>query len=354
MRKNYIDNLRWMCVLLLFPYHIFMIYNNFGENFYIKGENIKATTTLLVVTWPWFMPLLFVIAGISTVYAIQKRGISGFFRERITKLLIPLAAGILLVIPGQTFFAERFHNGYEGNYFSQYVLFFTKQTDLTGYTGGFTPGQLWFILYLFVISLAAIPLILLGRKIKCKSNSDGIPVFLLPCLFILPLLGTFVFNIAGKSIGEYFAYFMLGYFIVSKENIQLKLERYRLILLGIGLFCMILIILWWCDVLRVNDIFGGIFSYFYGWIMILALIGIGRKHLDFTNRFTGYMSHSSFSVYMFHQSLIVVSAYYVFLFTDRPPVQMVLILLLSVPGTFMVFEIFRRIPVTRFLFAIKK
>jgi len=34
-----------------------------------------------------------------------------------------------------------FHNGYTGNCFEQYILFFTKLTDLSGYNGGFTPAH---------------------------------------------------------------------------------------------------------------------------------------------------------------------------------------------------------------------
>ena len=353
IRKNYIDNLRWICVLILFPYHVFMIYNSFGENFYVKGENIKATTTFLVMTWPWFMPLLFAIAGISTAYALQKRGIGEYIRERISKLFIPLAAGILLVIPTQTYFAERFHNGYSGNYFSQYILFFTRPTDLTGYTGGFTPGHLWFILYLFLISLAAIPFIILCGRIKRKPNSGGIPMPLLPVFFILPGFGALVLDIAGKSLGEYFVFFMLGYFLLSKENVQQKLERYRFLLFGTGLCCVIFFIPVWYDVWSFNILFLDILSRFYAWIMMLALIGLGRKYLAFSSRFTGYMTHSSFAVYMFHQTWIIVSAYYVFLFTNKAPVQMALIFLFSITATFITYEICRRIKLTRFLFAIK-
>ena len=34
-RKHYIDNLRNLAILLLFPVHTFMIWNNFGSRFYI-------------------------------------------------------------------------------------------------------------------------------------------------------------------------------------------------------------------------------------------------------------------------------------------------------------------------------
>ena len=36
MRKHYIDNIRWLCVLLLFPFHTLRVFNA-GESFYVKG-----------------------------------------------------------------------------------------------------------------------------------------------------------------------------------------------------------------------------------------------------------------------------------------------------------------------------
>ena len=35
MRKHYIDNLRNITILLLFPVHTFMIWNDFGFGFYV-------------------------------------------------------------------------------------------------------------------------------------------------------------------------------------------------------------------------------------------------------------------------------------------------------------------------------
>lgn len=36
MRRNHIDNLRWMAILLLFPYHTFTLFNNWGERYYVR------------------------------------------------------------------------------------------------------------------------------------------------------------------------------------------------------------------------------------------------------------------------------------------------------------------------------
>ena len=72
MRKNYIDNLRWVCVIYLISHHTFMVYSSFGEDFYVKGVDIQSSTKLMVIMWPWFMPLLFLIVGVSSAYALKR------------------------------------------------------------------------------------------------------------------------------------------------------------------------------------------------------------------------------------------------------------------------------------------
>lgn len=161
-RKHYLDNLRIICILMLFPYHTAMVFNTF-ESFYIHMPKQGLADAFIMINWTWIMPIMFVIAGVSAFHSFQSRGWKAYARERVWRLFIPLVVGILTIIPVQTYFAERFHNAYEGGYFEQYVLFFTKLRDLTGYNGGFTPAQLWFILYLFVISILAVPLILIGH-----------------------------------------------------------------------------------------------------------------------------------------------------------------------------------------------
>lgn len=354
LRKYFIDNIRWIAVMLLFPYHTFMVYNTFGESFYVKGADITLTTGFLVATWPWFMPLLFTIAGVSSAYALQKRSSGQYVKERVSKLLIPLITGILLVIPAQTYFAERFHNGYTGGYFEQYVLFFTKPTDLTGYAGGFTPGHLWFILYLFVISIIALPIMNVYQKSGKKLTIQNMPMPVLLILFILPLLGALILDIGGKSLGEYFAYFMLGYFVVSNDTILDKVGRYRFPLLIVSILNMAIMLLWWRGALSfIPDIAHGIFSRFYAWVMILALLGMGKHYLNFRNKVTDYFSASSFPAYVFHQTWIVIVGYYVVSYVNNVPTQIILIMLGSFMLTYATHEVCKRIPVTRFLFGIK-
>ncbi|WP_348981619.1 acyltransferase family protein [Desulfitobacterium sp. LBE] len=347
IRKLYIDNLRWMVVLLLFPYHIFMIYNNF-ESFYIHGAEIDGLSRILHTLWPWMMPVLFTIAGMSSAYALQKRSGGAYLKERVLKLLVPLLFGMLLIIPVQTYLAEMFHYG-SANYWN----YFAKVTDLTGYAGGFTPGHLWFILYLFVISLLALPFMLYHQKHRKRFDIQNVPLPLLLVLFVVPLLMQFVLDISGKSVGEYFTFFMLGYFVLSQESVLDKTERCRLPLMAIFIAGFILILATGTGIYEINSYLFDIIAGFYAWIVILAFIGMARRHLNFQTKLTGYLSKSSFGVYLFHQSWIVVIAFFVFRITQNVGLQIALILLFSVPITFLTYNICKSNRITRWIFGIK-
>lgn len=353
MRKYFIDNLRWIAVLLLFPYHTFMIYNNWGEGFYIRGEPHGLLSKFIQVCWPWFMPLLFVIAGTSTCYALKKRTSKEYIKERFSKLFIPLVSGILLLIPVQTYYAEKFHNEYTGGYFAQYILFFTKETDLSGYTGGFTPGQLWFILYLFIISMIAAPFISWYQKNAKKILVEKLSVFKLLFMFLIPLILSPILNISGKSLGEYFALFMLGYLILSDDTIQIKLDTFRWYLFAGFITCVILILVV-LNIWNAPKIFYDIFSRFYGWLGILSLLGLGRHYLNFHNKLTSYFSNAFFPVYIFHQSCLVLVAYYTFKVTSVIFLQVLVIMFGSFILTMVVYEICKQFSLTRLIFGAKK
>ena len=352
-RKNYIDNLRWICILFLFPYHTFMVYNTF-ESFYIKGTEIQATYYFFGATWPWLMPLMFLLAGVSSAYALQKRTAVEYLKERVFKLLIPLVFGVLLLVPVQTYFAEVFHNGYNGNYFGQYILFFTKPTDLTGYTGGFTPGHLWFILYLFIISIIALPFMRIYQKSSKKIPTYRISLAALLLLFIIPVFSQIILDIGGKSVGEYLTWFLFGYFLISSEAIQDKLQKKRFLLLGIAVPCMLVYTFAGAAIQNYNTILYELLYMFFAWSTILAILGLGKQYLEFKNRMTTYLSKASFVIYVIHQQWIVVAAYFALKWIKGIPLQMISIIFPSIIFTLLTYEIFRRFSVTRFMFGLKE
>ena len=99
MRKHYIDNLRWLILLILIPYHAAQAWNTWGEPNYIFFEGNRVISSFIVFFSPFFMPLLFVLAGIGTKYALQKRTTKEYLAERVRRLLIPFLYGTLVFTP---------------------------------------------------------------------------------------------------------------------------------------------------------------------------------------------------------------------------------------------------------------
>jgi glucans biosynthesis protein C len=352
MRKNFIDNIRILCILLLFPFHTSMIFNTFGDPFYVFSTPFELFSELVVVVYPWWMTLLFTIAGISSSYALKKRSSKEYAKERVFKMLIPLLFGIVIVIPVQSYTADVFHNGYAGGYFEHYAVFFTKFTDLSGYDGGFTPAHTWFMLYLFVISMVSLPIMLWYNRWDKKIDGNKITMPILLPLFLLILLMTPIIELGGKSVGESLACFLIGFFLLSLDEVQDKLVKCRIPLAVSWVMLMAL-----RSLMYLNNIGHGLVwdieQRMLTWIGILAILGLGKRYLNFNNKFTQYFSLAAFPIYFFHQSVLVVIAFYVIKLTDIILLQFVSILIMSFIITLLCYELFRRFSVTCFMFGIK-
>lgn len=291
MRKCYIDNIRNGVILLLFPVHTFMIWNDFGKGFYIWAGESRILSTLIVLVNPWFMPVLFVLAGISARYSLQKRSAREFTIERIRRLLVPFLGGLVLLVPFQTLYARKYLGHYEGGIGSNWVHFFTHLTDFTGYDGAFTPGHLWFILFLFLISMAALAFF---RFLPCDRVAVRVEK-LEKKMWQLVLLYAVETVILGA------AYYMYSYY-------------------------------------------GDLWVNFVGWSGILVLLVIGRKFWNQKTVFTEYFRKASYPIYILHQSILVSLAYYVVKALNSTIQEAAVICTGSFVLTLGAYHLFRKIP----------
>lgn len=353
-RKYYIDNLRWLAILLLFPFHAAQIWSG-GEysGFYIWSHTNTVLYVFSTAVYPWYMTLLFAIAGMSCKYALQKRTYKQFILERTKKLLIPFFFGLLVLVPAMTYVAEVFFNGYTGSYWQQYGLFFGKVTDLTGYHGRFTPAHLWFLLYLFVISLAALLFFSLQEKYLPRFQVGKVSYFLVILLFVPEWLCLYVLNIGGKSIGQFMMLFLCGYYFLSEEGVQQKLKRYRLTSLAAFALSGIIYCYLYCFEGVRNEWMTGLYV-FFGWMGILALLGVGQVKLNAHNRLCIYFTQASFPVYILHMPVLVVAGFFVLKLPFGVAGKFSMIVLVSFLATFLIYETVKRIPVLRFFLGIEK
>lgn len=352
MRKYYIDNIRILCILLLFPFHAAMIFNNFGESWYIHSQGEIWATFFIKSVYPWWMSILFALAGISTVYALKKRTAKQYVKERFFKLFVPILSAIIFLIPVQTYLADLYFHHYKGNYFEHLPIYFTL-TDWSGYDGHFTPAHTWFLIYLFVISMVSLPLMIWYKNREKKLNGSKMTMGKILPMFLVILIATPILEIGGKSVGEFAVCFLLGYFILSEEEVQDRLEKYY-IPLGIA---WVIFIITRCGMYQMglsNSLIWYVEQQILSWAGILAIIALGKRFLEFNNAFTKYFAPAAFPIYYFHQSIVVIVGYIIVRHIQGTFIQYVSIVSVSFVLTVFMYEICRRMVVTRFLFGIKK
>ncbi len=349
IRKHYIDNLRWIILLILIPYHTAMAWNTWGEANYVFFEANRLISSIVVFFSPFFMPLIFVLSGISTKFALQKRTKKQYLVERVKRLFIPFLFGTLSLMPIMTYIADKFNCSYHGSFLQHYVVFFTKYTDLTGADGGFSLGQFWFILYLLIISIVCVEIITLSKKFVSKTEAT-IP-FWLVCVLGLPLpFLNELLSIGGKSLVEYTYLFMLGYYVFADERIISTVQKNSRWLFGIGLEATILNVYFFIWIKKESVLLNFITKYISEWIMIIALIGLGKKHLNFNGKISNYMNKRSFLFYIYHFIWVVLCQYILYGFIgNKTFVLFMTTMLLSYLATFVCCEISIKIPILCFL-----
>ena len=367
-RLYYIDWLRVLAVLLLFPFHTSRVFN-FGEDFYIKSSELSVVLGyILGFISMWHMQLLFLLAGASAYFSLRRRTGRQFAGERLARLGVPFVFGLFVIMPPQTWVGAQFNSGYTGS-FVQYItsgafLKFDKFGPEGDYYGGFGIGHLWFIVVLLLISLIVLPLFTWGRRERGGiamarfSRALGRPVWwLVPAVLIF--IGEAFPDPTGLGIFYYLVFFVLGFVAVCDEAFMESAERHWRWALVVGMAgCAV-----WDASWRFRDSLAdpslalagvNLLGALLTWIAIVGLLGAGRRWLDRPSPSLPYLAESSYPVYILHQTVIVVAAFY--LLEVLPSIlwiQWVVILAVAVVVTFALYEIVRRAGVLRFLFGMR-
>jgi peptidoglycan/LPS O-acetylase OafA/YrhL len=211
---------------------------------------------------------------------------------------------------------------------------------------------------------------------KYKNGNWRIPIekVTIPklLLLIIPLaIGSFFLNLyPEKSIVQFFELFIFGYFLLSDDGIQEKLEDKRW---PIFISFLVLTIIYLvgtvpsigsagtsttASTLTVASLLSmflmKLFVNAILWLGVLGVMGMGKHYLEFKNPKTLYLSAVSFPIYIFHIAWINLFAYYILNWIpNMMPLQVILTMGLSFVFTIATIEVVRRIKGVRFLFSIK-
>lgn len=380
-RRYDIDWLRIFGIALLFPFHAARVFDVFEPNYvknaiWLSMDQARAAqgfswplSLFISYSWFWFMPLLFWLAGSSSWYALKKRTGRQYAGERVSRLLIPLLFGLLVIVPPQGYMAKLMQ-GYQGGYGNYLLGHFIDFSDISGYFGSYTPAHLWFILYLFVISMAVLPVMLAIRKRVIAAQQGDAPFRLVqwlekPAVFLsLPLFLTVTEalpDIGGKNVFYYATLFLLGYLAVNSDGMQKLINKLRFPALLALPFCLVLYTLmqfqWQFGNAPDISVPQAVLAITRNMALILTMIvllGYANKYLNKNAKVLPYLNRAAFPVYILHQTVMMVVAYFVVQWELPVWGKFSAIVAMSLVGTFAVYELaVRRVGALRFLFGVK-
>ena len=358
MRKHWMDNLRWVTVLLVLFYHVIYFYNNKGVFGGIGGfgeypASPQYQDVVMYILYPWFMPLLFLLAGISARYALEKRSAREWFKARTRKLLVPGTIGL---------FVFHWMVGYFNTAVASNQGLFDGMPAVAKYilmaVSGI--GPLWFIQLLWVLSLLLLLIRALDRQDKFWNwcGKAGIVVIVLLGVLFWAGSQTLIMNPRPESLDGlinlykpvfYLILFLLGYFVFSHDEVQDKVKKAWIPLLACAVVAGgVLIATTFGQNNTAPAYMASPLNCLYGWLMCLALMGWFQARFDRTGPFAAYMTRSSFGLYIVHYMVIGSLGYMMKVYTQLPPWAMYLILTVAVfTLSPLLYEILRRIPFVR-------
>ena len=345
MRKHYVDNIRWGTVLLVLIYHVFYLFNSVGVLGGVGSfSQVQYQDSVLYFVYPWLMVLLFLIAGISSRYALERRSHKQFIKDRTVKLLVPSTLGLFVFQWMVGYLNIKIGGGWD-------MLPAFIRYPIMAISG---IGPLWFIQLLWLFSLLLVLIRKMDSKDQFYSLCGKCNIILLLLLFIpiwgasqilnMPILTTYRFGI-------YFTAFLIGYFIFSHNKIQDKVQGIHLPMLIIAVVMGIAYTVYYFGQNYADDAcLKSIFTNAYLWIAILAILGCGKAWFNKTSKFTAYMTKSSFGIYIVHYLVVLSACYYLKLYTALPVLAVYLIAIVSVlvisPA---LYALLKRIPILRYL-----
>ncbi len=347
MRKYYLDNIRWITVVLVVIYHVIYMYNAegiLGVLGKITDLEVQYYDAYQYLVYPWFMFLLFIVSGISARLYLERHTDQEFIKSRTTKLLVPSTVGVLVFQFVQGYLNLRLGNAYATmqNVPAPVVWLITLASGI---------GVLWYIQVLWLFSLLLLPL----RKIEKDRLWTAGARTSLPALLLMTAAVWGAAQIGNTPVicvyrfGYYALAFLLGYFVFSHDEVIELLKR------------------WFAPLLAAAAILGVAFcaTYFgevyadapvnrtplftsYGWFASLAFLGGAAKYLNRTSPFAAWMSRHSWGLYVFHY--LGISAVAVFVGARHMlPAALVyaLSLIAAFALAFALYEIISRLPFFR-------
>ena len=370
-RRYDIDWLRIFATLAVFFFHNARFFDTL--DWHIKNaEPSEGVFIVVAFLNAWIMPIFFLISGAGSWFGLERRNWRQYLLDRGKRLLIPFyTVGALILIPPQYYWDRVTKNLFSGSFIDFYPKFFnTVHFDFPFLS--FWSGHLWFLRFLFLISLVTLPFLLYlksskGRFLISKlavltGSRLGIFLFIIPILLVELLIKPPPGGNSTRNFFYYLLFFIIGYLIPADGRFTESLKkntRFSLVS-GIAAFCLIGVMLAVFDYDPWDKSFSAIFLLVSilvstnTWCWIAYILGMGFKHFDKNNIALVYGSQAVLPFYILHQTIILLVGWYII------PLDMFFVLKYIIISTasfiliMLIYEVcIKRFNMVRFLFGMR-
>lgn len=347
MRRAYVDNIRWITVVLVVIYHVIYMFNGI-ESFGVIGPfaKVQYQDVFLYMVYPWFMLLLFVISGMSARFYLDNHSHKEFIKSRTRKLLVPSTIGLLVFWWVLGYYNMQIGGAFEsmGSFVPKPVLYLIMAVSGI--------GPLWYIQTLWIFSV----LLILLRKVEkdrlyllCRKAS----VILLIAFVFVIWASAQILNVPVITVyrfGIYGAGFFIGYFFFSHDEVMERLKKYWLSLTILAIILgVIFIAVFWGSPYAGHQVLDTLLCNGFAWIATLAILSFMKKWGNFENVFSKWITKKSWGLYIFHYLSLTVCAWYLSLYAPKLPIIFMYLCvgIAAFAGAFLLYEVISRIPVLK-------
>jgi len=377
-RRYDVDWLRIIAMLAVFLYHCTRFFDPEGWHLKNPEQSELLFVSMRGLIWTWAMELFFLLSGVGTWYSLGSRRAGAYIWERIKRLLIPLyTVGAFILLPPQWYWDRVTNEGFVGSFWESYLLYFTKTFSLSPRPsfGSFWPGHLWFLKFLFLISLMSLPLLLylkseqgqrwVARLAGWCDSRGGIFLFVIPLsLASIGLRGLFETRLSWADLLWYAIFFVIGYMMAADKRFTVSVRRHGWICLPLWIFGFgglgLLVFLLGYNPMPGKEPFSLVFVLFQivwsitSWSAVVFVLNIGARYLNTNHKFLVYGNEAVLPFYLFHQTIILCVGWYVIRWDMSILFKLLIIAVVSFALIMVLYELLvRRFNVVRFLFGMR-
>lgn len=372
-RLYYIDWLRVLAMLSIFFYHADRFFDY--DDWHVKNGAHNIISSIHTSFFSqWIMPLFFLLSGAAVFYSLKFRSSSTFLWERVKRILIPLTiVGYFITSPPQMYFERLTHNRFEGSFWDFIPAYF-QGVDMFGGNFPWHGFHLWYLVYLFVFSVILLPVFKPRKDQKSSIVSSlsrwfegpwRLMLLVIPLIIINIIIDTndlgFMRGTGGWDLFSYLFILVYGYLFFCNEKILKTIIRIRSISLILAIILSLagLVIGYGIkpEISENTPILYLIVTFircFRVLLWIIAIIGYGKKYLNFNNRFLGYANEAVLPFYILHQFVLLLIGYWVVRWQTNTLVKYIVIASLSLIAIMGLYDIIiKRFQTARFLFGLK-